>query len=80
MRQEEGKTKANAPVNTKILQLQTAVNQSAALPKDNFAKSQNVNNPAPNVSALQKATQQCAPLPKNRVVQFDAAAESSKKS
>jgi hypothetical protein len=77
MSREEGKVKANIPVDVKISLLQAAVKQSVALPTESLAKAQKTNNPAPNVSALQKASQQCTTLPQNRKVIRDAPEKST---
>lgn len=76
----EEKPKIKVQITLENSKLQAAVKQSVILPTDALAKAKTEQNPSPTISALQKATQQCAPLPKNRVVQFDAAEESSKKS
>ena len=72
----EDKPKIKVAVTLENSNLQTAVKQSVILPADALAKAkttQTAQDPAPNTSALQKATQQCAPLPQNRTVAKEAA-------
>lgn len=79
----EGKPKVKVTVITENSKLQAAVKQSTILPTDAVAKSkttQTSQDPAPNTSALQKATQQCTALPQNRKVITDTADKSSEKS
>ena len=67
----EGKTKRNVTVIWENSKLQAAAKQSVILPADASAKARNIQtaqDPALNTSALQKATQQCASLPQNRIV------------
>jgi len=79
MSKENGKVKTNAPVNLGNSPLQTAVKQSIILPRDILAKAKNPENPKPNISALQAAVKQCAPLPKNGKVVCESLDKSIKK-
>lgn len=67
----EDKPKVKVAVTEENSNLQAAAKQSVILPVDSLAKAkttQTAQDPAPNTSAIQKATQQCASLPQKRIV------------
>lgn len=75
---EKPKVKVNVLIENS--NLQAAVKQSVILPTDASAKANNIqitNDPAPNIVALQKATQQSASLPKNGIVVRESVEKSS---
>ena len=79
MSKEEGKVKAKAPLNQENSLLQAAVNQSTILPKDTLAKAETQEKPTTNISTLQTAVKQCAPLPQKRKVASESLEKSIKK-
>lgn len=78
---EKPKVKVIAPVENS--NLQAAVKQSVILPTDASAKANTIqiaHDPAPNIAALQKATQQSASLPQNRIMVRESVEKTSDKS